>query len=183
LAAQGSPEYPELAVSAREQAVAAQLLPAGRPWVQPDGRGTDGGERSRLISESIRTPTGTWSPAYTSSCSTENVASVAAVIPKRPSVSDAATPSDERCSTATTAANCPTVSTTHAIEPPSVGPDDGDRGTGALSGIPITPDPRGGYRVDALELDLHSSTFTASLEPRNRHLTPLESDARAVSRR
>ena len=31
--AQGSPEYPELAVSAREQEVAAQLLPAGRPWV------------------------------------------------------------------------------------------------------------------------------------------------------
>jgi ADP-heptose:LPS heptosyltransferase len=31
--AQGSPEYPELVVSAREREVAAGLLPAGRPWV------------------------------------------------------------------------------------------------------------------------------------------------------
>ncbi len=31
--AQGSPDYPELVVSARERAAAAALLPAGRPWV------------------------------------------------------------------------------------------------------------------------------------------------------
>jgi hypothetical protein len=39
--AQGSPEYPELAVSAREQEVAAGLLPAGRPWVALHGGAGD----------------------------------------------------------------------------------------------------------------------------------------------
>ena len=66
---------------------------------------------------SINTPTGTCSTAYTSSWTIENAARVAAVIPKRALASVVATPSDERCSIAMTAANWPTVSTVHANRP------------------------------------------------------------------
>ena len=59
----------------------------------------------------------------------ENAARVAAVIPKRASASVVATPSDERCSTAITAANCPTVSTSHAVAPAQGRPRSGPFGS------------------------------------------------------
>ena len=90
---------------------------------------------------SISTPTGTWSAAYTSSCTMENAARVAAVIPKRASASVVATPSDERCSTAITAANCPTVNTSHAVRPPRAGRG-ADRSEAGWLGVGLTTAPK-----------------------------------------
>ncbi len=53
-------------------------------------------------SRSTETPTGICSPAYTSSCSTANVARMLAEAPNRWAAAMPATPSDVRCSTATT---------------------------------------------------------------------------------
>ena len=71
----------------------------------------------------------------------ENAARVAAVIPKRASASVVATPSDERCSTAITAANCPTVSTSHAVRPPRAGRG-ADRSEAGWLGVGLTTAPR-----------------------------------------
>src|SRR3954447_2997089 len=71
----------------------------------------------------------------------ENAARVAAVIPKRASASVVATPSDERCSTAITAANCPTVSTTHAVRPPRAGRGV-ERSEAGGRGVGLTTAPR-----------------------------------------